>query len=132
GGTRLFAVAWNARVGFAKTLGTHDCGGNSGLHQEVADSFGATLRELQVVGLCAAVVRISVDCNRISLERHQDPGDAIEDVAIFRFNVCLVKVEANRLAVERHHQAHGGATRFGNLPESLLQLCKLRLSLSPI
>src|SRR6266571_7167470 len=41
GSTRLFAVAWNARVGFAKTLGAHDCRGNSGLHQEVADSFGA-------------------------------------------------------------------------------------------
>jgi hypothetical protein len=43
GSTRLFAVARNARVGFAKTLGAHDCRGNSGLHQEVADSFGATL-----------------------------------------------------------------------------------------
>src|SRR6266849_7752711 len=29
-------------------------------------------------------------------------------------------------------QAHGGATRFGDLPESLLQLCKFRLSLLPI
>jgi hypothetical protein len=43
GSTRLFAIARNARVGFAKTLGAHDCRGNSGLHQEVADSFGATL-----------------------------------------------------------------------------------------
>ena len=43
GSTRLFAVARNARVGFAKTLGAHDCRRNSGLSQEVADSFGATL-----------------------------------------------------------------------------------------
>src|ERR1700687_4017370 len=43
GSTRLFAVARNARIGFAKTLGAHDCRGNSGLHQEVADSFCATL-----------------------------------------------------------------------------------------
>jgi hypothetical protein len=44
GSTRLFAVARNARVGFAKTLAARDCRrGNSGLHQEVADSFGATL-----------------------------------------------------------------------------------------
>ena len=44
GGTRLFAVARNARVGFAKTPGARDGRrGNSGLHQEVADSFGATL-----------------------------------------------------------------------------------------
>ena len=43
GGTRLFAVARNARVGFAITLGAHDCRGNSGLHKEVADSFGTTL-----------------------------------------------------------------------------------------
>jgi hypothetical protein len=66
GSTRLFAVARNARIGFAKTLGAHDCRGNSGLHQEVADSFGATLGELQVVRLCADVVRISIDSNRIS------------------------------------------------------------------
>ena len=42
GSTRLFAVTRNARIGFAKALGAHDCRGNSGLRQEVADSFGAT------------------------------------------------------------------------------------------
>jgi len=45
---------------------------------------------------------------------------------------ALRKVEANRLAIQRHHEAHGGAMRFGDLPESLLQLCKFRLSLLPI
>jgi hypothetical protein len=49
--------------------------------------------------LRADVVRVSVDGNRISLKRHQDSSDAIKDVAIFRFNVCLIKVETNRLAV---------------------------------
>ena len=43
GSTRLVAVARNARVGLAKTRVAHDCWGNSGLHQEVADGFGATL-----------------------------------------------------------------------------------------
>src|SRR5580692_1354777 len=38
GSTRLFAVARNARVGFAKTLSAHDGRGNSGLQQEVADT----------------------------------------------------------------------------------------------
>ena len=34
GSTRLFAVARNAWVGFAKTLGAQDCRGNSGLHKK--------------------------------------------------------------------------------------------------
>jgi hypothetical protein len=43
GSTRLLAVARNARVGLAKTLRAHDRWGNSSLHQEVADGFGAAL-----------------------------------------------------------------------------------------
>ena len=54
-----------------------------------------------------------------------------KDVAIFRFDVCLIKIEANRLAIQRHHQAHRGATGLGDLFESLLQLCKFSLSLLP-
>jgi hypothetical protein len=38
-----FAVARNARVGLAKTLGAQDRCGNSRLYQEVADGFGAAL-----------------------------------------------------------------------------------------
>src|SRR6266480_6017999 len=48
GSTRLFVVARNPRVGFAKTLGAHDCRGNSGLHQEVADSFGTSNMQYQL------------------------------------------------------------------------------------
>ena len=95
GSTRLVADARNARGGLAKTLGVHDGWGNSGLLQEVADGFGPTLRELQVVRLRADVVRIPGDSNRLSVKRHQDASDAIEDVAVFRFNGCLIKVEAN-------------------------------------
>jgi hypothetical protein len=43
GSTRLLAVARYTRVGLAKTLRAHDGGGNPGLYEEVADSFGAPL-----------------------------------------------------------------------------------------
>ena len=60
-------------------------------------------------------------------------SDAVLSGCPFYVNLrALRKVEANRLAIQRHHEAHGGAMRFGDLPESLLQLCKFRLSLLPI
>ena len=60
----LFAVARNARVGLAKALGSHDRRGDSSLHQEVADGFGAALGQLQIVRLRADIVRVSVDSKR--------------------------------------------------------------------
>jgi hypothetical protein len=87
GSARLFAGARNPRVGLAKALGIHDRWGDSRLHQEVADSFGAPLRKLQIIGLRADIVGISVGINRISLNGHQDPGDTVQCVSVFRLDV---------------------------------------------
>ncbi len=46
--------------------------------------------------------------------------------------LALSKPKRIDFAVQRHDQAHGGATRFGDLSESLLQLCKFSLSRLPI
>jgi len=128
GGARLLAVAWNTWIGFAKTLGAHDSWRNSGLHQKVADRFGTALGKLQIVCLRANIVGISVYINRISLKSHQNPGDAVQDVAVFGFDVGLVEVEANRLAIERHHQSHRGEAGLRDLSKRLLQLCKFRFA----
>src|ERR1700676_1859901 len=116
---RFRGITANARVGFAKTFRADKARADPRLDQGIADSFGAADGEFQVVVLCATVIRISVYVNGISLERHQDACDALQDAAVLRCNVRFVSVEPDRLLSQRHHQPMWGAARFGDLPEGL-------------
>src|SRR6516164_7107881 len=94
----------------------------------IVGEIPACTRKLRIVCLRANVVGISVYINRISLKSHQNPCDAVQDVAVFGFDVGLVEVEANRLAIERHHQSHRGEAGLRDLSKRLLQLCKFRFA----
>ena len=116
----MCAVALNARIGFAKSLGGYEARIYTRLDQGIADGLSSPPRESKVVFLCSDVIGISVYVNGISLERHQDARDAVQDVAVSVFDIRLVKLEPDRFLAQRHHQPKRGAMCFGNLPEHLL------------
>src|SRR5207247_2933987 len=97
GSPRIRAVAANPGVGLSISPGAQNAGIEACLHQIISHRLGPPFRKLLVVFLRADVVRVAVHVYAITLQVHQNAGDAAEHFAILGPQIGLVKIELDRV-----------------------------------